>query len=116
MGAKSSTCFSRKGKPLTEYFTELEAEDSASFIRQEHNNNMVPYRCEKCGLWHLAPSDRQTPSRKCRFCTDSKGKPKELYFSKDDAQRRAEILFKEQGVRLKVYECPENDGFHLTKD
>ncbi|MDA3837418.1 MAG: hypothetical protein PF574_00360 [Candidatus Delongbacteria bacterium] len=115
MGAKSSSCFSRKGKSLTEYYTELEAIDSADFIRQAHNNDMIPYRCDKCGLWHLAPKNRQTPSRKCLSCTDAQGKPKELYFSRDDAQRRAEIILREQGVSLSVYECPENSGFHLTK-
>ncbi|MDA3884119.1 MAG: hypothetical protein PF638_00830 [Candidatus Delongbacteria bacterium] len=116
MGAKSSSCFSRNGKPLTEYYTEMDALDSAAYIESQLNREMIPYCCEKCGLWHLAPSDRQTPSKKCMYCKDSKGSHKELYFKRIDAIRRAEIIFKEKGIKLKVYECPEEDGYHLTKD
>ena len=42
------------------------------------------------------------------------GKPKASYQSKDDAERRADILRKEQGVSLKVYPCKHGSGWHLT--
>ena len=115
MSVKSTTCFNRKGKPLTEYYTESDAQEGADYANKLHRNNLTPYRCDKCGLWHLSPQNRQTPSRKCNICKDRNGKPKELYFFEQDAKQRAKILYKEQGVSLSVYECPNGDGWHLTK-
>ena len=68
---------------------------------------------DKCGLWHLSPKDRQTKNFLSR-CHDSSGKPKHAYETKADAERRAEILLKEQGKRLKVYKCQDCGYWHLT--
>ena len=43
------------------------------------------------------------------------GALKQLYVSRYQAQKRADILFKENGVLLDVYSCPHQNGFHLTK-
>ena len=115
MSVKSTTCFNRNGKPLTEYYTESDALDGADYANKIHRKNLTPYRCEKCGMWHLSPKNRQTPSRKCSTCKDRNGNFKDLYFSEEAAKNRADILYKEQGVTLTVYPCPHNDGWHLTK-
>ncbi|MCJ8326769.1 MAG: hypothetical protein MJK08_06675 [Campylobacterales bacterium] len=54
-------------------------------------------------------------SAECSYCTDKNGALKQLYVSKNKAQKRADILFKEKSVLLNVYSCPHQDGFHLTK-
>lgn len=113
---KSKTCTSsRSNKALSEYASEKEALDAAKFIRKQRSNHMVPYRCETCNKWHLAPKGRQTPSSTCGQCKDRNGKPKESYETKQGATKRARILQKEQGVSLSVYECPHGNGWHLTK-
>ena len=43
------------------------------------------------------------------------GALKQLYVSRYQAQKRADILFKENGVLLDVYSCHKQNGFHLTK-
>ena len=116
MSIKSTTCFNKKnGKPLTEYYNESDAQEGADHANDLRNFNLEPYKCDNCGLWHLSPKNRQTPSTKCSTCKDRNGYFKDLYHSEGSAQRRAEILFKEQGVRLSVYECPNENGWHLTK-
>ena len=59
--------------------------------------------------------NRQTPSTKCPVCTGTDGKPKETYRNESEAQRRADILRKEQGAELRVYSCEKGHGWHLTK-
>jgi len=116
MTRKSTTCFKKDGEPLSQYSSEYEAKESASHIRQKHGLDLSPYQCSKCGYWHLSPTDRQTPSKECMYCADSHGKHKELYETEAAAKTRAEIIEKEQGIKLKVYKCPEQDGWHLTKN
>lgn len=116
MSLKSPTCVGKKsGKPLTEYASLAEAEDGAAHANKAYRQNLVPYQCDTCGLWHLSPKSRQTPSTTCRFCTGADGSPKEAYRSQRDAERRAGILRKEQGVSLKVYKCEYSDAWHLTR-
>jgi len=113
---KSRTCIGKvSGKPLTEYQSELDAEDGADHIRSEYGRKLVPYECDKCGQWHLAPANRQTPSSKCPVCTGTNNKPKESYRNRTEAQRRADILRKEQGAMLRVYACKFGYGWHLTR-
>lgn len=115
MRFKSDTCFGRTGASLNSYDLEREAAEHARYIKQERGSSMVPYECQRCGFWHLSPSDRQTSSSVCAFCTDRKGVSKDLYFTKPGAERRAEISMREQGVTLKVYRCPHQNGWHLTR-
>ena len=115
MNRKSETCIGKKsGKPLSEYDSEREAKDGADHANSRYQQDLVPYQCDRCGLWHLAPKSRQTPSEKCGRCTGKDGKPKDAYQSRDDAERRADILRKEQGATLKVYACEHGNGWHLT--
>ncbi len=116
MCMKSTACMSkRSGKPLTEYHSEYEALEAAEYSNINYGNDLVPYKCSKCNQWHLTPKSRRTPSRKCEYCTDSVGRGKELYETEKAAELRAEILREEQGVWLRVYECPCDNGWHLTK-
>lgn len=116
MSTKSTSCYSKRtGEPLTEYYSEYEAQEGANYANDQYDNNLVPYQCTKRHLWHLSPKDRQTPSVRGCGCVDSAGNGKALYDSKEYAEGRANILHKEQGVNLAVYKCPYSDGWHLTK-
>jgi len=111
MGTKSLTCYGKNGA-LSTYSSESEAEYGANQARG-YGKNFSPYQCTKCGLWHLSPKERHTPSRECT-CTDSHGRPKQLYETKEAAEIRAEIIEKERGEKLNIYICPRQDGWHLT--
>lgn len=116
MNRKSTTCISKKThQPLTEYKNEFDAQHSADYANLNYKRNLVPYQCKKCSKWHLGPKDRQTPSKKCSHCTDSLGCSKALYFTYAGAKRRADIIMQEEGKSLQVYECPNLQGWHLTK-
>ena len=117
MNQKSETCFGKKtGKPLTEYDSQSDAQESADYANGRYRQNMVPYQCDECGLWHLSPMDRQTPSVKCTRCTSADGNPKDTYQNREQAQLRADILRREQGAALKVYACEYGNGWHLTRN
>ena len=110
MNPRSKTCFGKMtGKPLTEFPNGMEARQAATHENTVGGNTFafVPYECDTCGKWHLSPSSRQTPSVPCRYCG------KDLYATREVAQRRADISRKERGIQLSVYSC--GDGWHLTK-
>jgi hypothetical protein len=111
---KSSTCFRKDGKAKTEYYTRMDAQEGAEYASQQNSISFVPYQCRECNFWHIAPKDRVTPSHTCEYCTGRNGKLKSLYSSQNVAQRRADILRQEERVYLEVYECPHQDGWHLT--
>ncbi|MCS0048981.1 MULTISPECIES: hypothetical protein [Vibrio diabolicus subgroup] len=116
MGRKSETCFSKKtGTPLTAFDNEIEAQQGADYANFQYGHDLAPYKCDKCGLWHLSPKDRHTPSKTCNYCTDRNGRPKELYRSQKDAVTRAKIILQESGIYLNAYECHQYIGWHLTK-
>ena len=115
MNPKSTTCTGNNGKPLTEYTTQVEAKEGAIYEKETHRVDLAPYRCPKCKKWHLSPKDRQIASRTCVSCRDSFGKSKELYETEAAARKKAQILKRDHGVTLKVYRCPHNKGYHLTK-
>ncbi len=54
-------------------------------------------------------------SELCHTCTDGKGKLKSSYESECSAQSMADFICSEEGVSLRVYECPHDKGWHLTK-
>lgn len=113
---KSSTCFKRSdGKPLSAYFDKFQAQQSADYIQSTLQKTFIPYPCHVCGMWHLSPKRNHTPSETCSHCIDGRGQLKQLYESMEDASRRAEIQYERYGTKLSVYECPHNNGWHLTK-
>ena len=116
MVAKSATCIGKtSGKPLTEYLSKGEAQEGANHAGSRYGRRLVPYQCGTCGLWHLAPENRQTPSTSCPVCTGVNGTPKDSYRNRQEAQRRADILRQEQGAALRVYACEHGYGWHLTR-
>ena len=115
MSTKSTTCNGSNGQPLTEYPSEATALEAAKYASKQYRSDLVPYRCSRCDYWHLSPRSRNTPSDGCSFCTSSNGEPKASYRSKRDAVRRAQIIREEKGLKLKVYACPHNRGWHLTR-
>jgi hypothetical protein len=113
---KSTTCFGKQtGQPLTEYSSEYDAQSAAEYASFRHGQHLTPYKHDKCNKWHLSPKDRLTPSSTCSQCTGSNMVPKALYETESAAQKRANILYEEQGIELKVYECRYSFGYHLTK-
>lgn len=113
---KSMTCIGKaSGQPVTEYDSEYEAHDGAAHAQLAYGQDLIPYMCGRCQLWHLAPRSRQTPSSTCGHCTGADGKPKESYANERDAARRAEILRTERGIHLRAYPCAYGQGWHLTK-
>lgn len=117
MSRKSDVCMGRvSGKPLTEYGSQYEAQQGADHAEMKYGRRLVPYACSRCGLWHLSPADRQTPSEPCGACFGRDGRNKATYGSRTDAERRAEILRDDQGVQLRAYVCPSGRGWHLTKN
>ena len=89
---KSTNCFSKKtNEALSVYETEAEAQQSANYQRYENGRSLYPYHCERCGLWHLAPTEtRINVLHNACSCLDSSGKHKDLYLSREDAEKVAE--------------------------
>ena len=115
MCRESRTCVGKQsGKPLREYDSSAEAERAAEYVAATYGNEVVPYRCSRCGHWHLSPKTRHTPSTTCRWCTGHDGRPKATYRTEREAERRASILGSEKRISLRVYECPQREGWHLT--
>ena len=115
---KSRTCKSgATGKFLTEYFSEGEAQIAAEEVKARYGNDQAPYRCDECCGWHLAPSDRNTPTLKFArcFCMGRNGEAKAAYENEASAVRRAKIRTREGKVRLEAYYCGKGDVWHLRK-
>ncbi len=109
----SNICFKKDGTALKTYDSEWSAKEGAEYVKGRYGNVQVPYKCDNCGYWHLSPIERQTRNHKS-FCLDSNGKQKAAYETRQDAERRAQILHNEKGIRLKVYQCPDCRYWHLT--
>ena len=113
---KSKSCSSKTtGRPLTEYCSEYDARVAADYVRSKGGTSLEPYFCINCEGWHLSPSERITPSKKCSYCVGSNGQHKQLYSTYESAENRARILEDEQGVSLRIYSCEFQAGYHLTK-
>lgn len=104
----NSVCLNAQGKPRRAYVNHQRAEDGACHALNTYGNRMVPYHCKQCGSWHLCPANRHTPGHYCHGCL------KQAYVSENAAELRASILEQERGPLLRVYECPYNEGWHLT--
>lgn len=113
---KSDSCFGKvSGKPLSFYYTEFESQIAAEYSKNIYGNELTPYECQRCSYWHLSPKARMTPSKKCNWCTAADGEYKNSYRTIKEARLRAKIIYEEQGIDLKVYECKYGEGWHLTK-
>jgi hypothetical protein len=54
--------------------------------------------------------------RKCEYCRGKDGKKKDVYETFQAALDTADFIEKDRGIYLSVYECPYNNGWHLTKN
>jgi DNA-directed RNA polymerase subunit RPC12/RpoP len=110
----SGNCLNpNNNKPRKSYISEAHALGDA--VREFNSDAQSAYKCDYCGGWHLISSSRNTPSINCEYCTDEKGENKKLYTTKEAAQKRADLIYKERDIFLNVYECPHSNGWHLTK-
>ena len=111
---KSKTCMNKWGRPLAVYRTYRDAVSAARSIRMRSGNRageiMYPTRCAACGLYHLSPLNGQY---KCD-CIDSSGNAKRCYPTREDALRAKEARERDRSKTLRIYECPQGRGFHLT--
>ena len=109
----SPTCKKKDNTPLKSYYSEEEAYRAVEYVRKKYNDEQVIYSCSKCGFYHLSHKNRQTP---CHIsnCLDSNGKQKQAYETKEAAEKRAEIIFNEKNIKLKVYKCDDCKYYHLT--
>lgn len=102
-------------KALSAYETEKEAKESAKYSKKNFNLDLYPYKCEKCGKYHLAPkASKISVQQNACSCTDTNGKPKALYATKKDAEKQQKNSEVEQKVKLYIYKCPDKKGYHLT--
>ncbi len=105
----------RTGNKIKSYNDIADALYAATRTLEMNGLALVPYQCEDCGMLHLTPEGRKTPSTKCNNCISADGSYKQLYATKQAAQLRADIILQEDGVLLKVYKCGYSNGFHLAK-
>ena len=113
--SKSTTCYSKEGNPLTEFRTLEDAQQCASYEKKVRNKDLIPYKCSKCYLYHLAPADSVVDVRKAVCsCQDSHGRSKDLYMTYDDALKVKQLRESRGSEELFIYECPECFGFHLS--
>lgn len=97
------------------YFSEEDAKSSALYEWTARGSDLYPYKCEKCGYWHLAPlSSKLNVQRNACSCLDSNGRHKALYLTIEDAEKQRMKSEAEQHISLKIYSCSEGKGFHLT--
>lgn len=110
---ESQTCFGKiSGQPLKQFNTLADAQEAANSITI---NETYPYQCSKCGYYHLAPkSSKINVVRNACSCRDSQNRPKCLYLTKEDAEKQLIKSQNENHVKLRIYECSEHKGFHLT--
>lgn len=109
---RSITCKGSNGQPLEEYHTRSSAELAAEEIKRKYGNELIPNQCRKCGYWHLNPVNTK---RQCMFCTDSALFLKDIYGTREEAQKTAEWMKKEKKIQLYPYKCPHGNGWHLSK-
>jgi hypothetical protein len=63
--------------------------------------------------WSPAANGR---GEKCPYCCGRNGEEKDTYETREDAENAARYIGNMRGIALTVYPCPQNAGWHLTKD
>lgn len=103
-------CLKKDGTPLSVYSTEAKAQESARYQKRERGIELFPYQCDRCEKWHLTPVNGKP--NQCS-CTDSNGKSKYLYPTREAAEQQLEREAS-RGHSLRIYPCNEGKGYHLT--
>lgn len=113
---KSDTCLGEvSGKPVRSYCSELEAQIAVEYFTSVFDNQLAPYKCQRCDYWHLSTQCRMATCRKCNRCTSAIGEYKNSYATSKEARLRACIIYDERGIELDIYKCKYGNGWHLTK-
>ncbi len=112
---KSITCFSKSGKPLSEYESIEAARESANYENARNTDTkLVAYVCPNCGKFHLKPEQWYVPKLETGCsCTDANGNKKDAYPTEEAAKKMVRIR-SQSGVCLHTYRCPVGNGWHLT--
>ncbi len=55
------------------------------------------------------------PEEACPHCEGADGQPKKSYPDRETAERTATYIHDQGGPRLRAYECPWSDAWHITK-
>jgi hypothetical protein len=77
-----------------------------------YGGNLSPYQCRSCGYWHLGTVNTR---KQCHLCMDSSLFHKDIYPTRQEAEKTAVWLHKEKKAQLYPYRCPHGSGWHLTK-
>ncbi len=109
---RSTTCRGSNNQFLEEYHSLVAAEMAVEETKARYGHTLTPAKCRACGYWHLTTVATR---RQCMFCTDRALFLKDIYSTREEAQRTAEHLRKEKKVQLLPYKCPHGSGWHLTK-
>lgn len=110
---ESKTCIGKAtGEPVKEYRTEQDAWAAVNLIKDK---KMYPYKCNKCGFYHLAPVETKlNVVKKGCSCCGYDGRSKNLYLTESDAEKQRKRCESERHVVLRIYRCEEGKGWHLT--
>ena len=117
---KSTTCKGSNGQFLEEYHSLSAAEIAIDNLRtgrivregRDPHLQYAPMPCSRCGYWLITPVNKK---KKSMFCTDSALFLKDIYSTREEAQKTADWMKKEKKVQLYPYKCPHGSGWHLTK-
>lgn len=109
---RSTTCTGNNGKYLEEYHSESSALLAAEEIQEQYGNTLSPIHCRRCNYWHLVDHSIR---KQCMFCTDRGLFLKDIYATKEEAQRTADWIRRSKKIQLSPYKCPYSHGWHLTK-
>jgi hypothetical protein len=96
------------------YASETEALQQAHYTLVKYQNDLTPYQCRECNQWHLAPKKKRINFEPCAYCLGRQGNYKLTYPDEHIAEVRAERLSMTTLSRLRPYECPHGEGWHLT--
>ena len=114
MSHSSTSCYGTKsGKPLTEYLNEHDAKSGAAYVLERFGSSMFPYQCDKCGLWHLSPIDRNTSHSSTCYGKIS-GKTLTQYDCYYKAMCAASRVSEEHDKEMVSYKCERCQLWHLT--
>lgn len=117
MSYTSKTCKNKRGKFKKEYYSFEEAKNAAELVSKSKCNDRTfeAYECSECFKYHIRPERKFPKPFKCGHCTSSDGEKKNLYTSKENAEFALKERESSSGKKLYIYECPHQDGYHISK-
>ncbi len=87
--------------------------ESAELYAAENSGNYYSKNIADYGF-SISPQVRMISSKKCDKCTGEDGVPKNIYRTMHEACEIADFIYCKRGIALKVYNCREENGWHLT--